>query len=322
MEHVFLYLSCFDLVACSASCGQWLGILRHAFLWKQYSVGLGLPMPLLCYSALRHYAACLVVMEKCWLRYKVYVDRRREAPWHRPLCDITGVCDLSGLGGPPCLSRRCSAPVLRDALQDLCNYFGALPYDYVAALDTVWQPCKDFAVGDLILVQDGVPVIRDMCKNHCTGICAVTIGYICPNGCGGHRSGIDFDVYELVMSFRIGSPGHAVGVCYTGVCHDQIGMGMRGPFGLVNVATVVAAFPVTLKELAKVPTMSNTMAVHIFHSFAEVVSVCIDCIERPESRHGFFLPCFQYWMGIESNCDCAADDGVSSQIVAGTGRYR
>ena len=244
------------------------------------------------------------------------MDRRREAPYHRPLCDITGVCDLSGLGGPPCLSRYCSAPVLRDALRNLFNYFGALPYDYVAALDTVWQSGKDFALGDLVLVREGVPVTRDMCKNHCTKRCAVSIGHIRPNGCGGHRSGLDFDVYELIMSFRIGSDAHAVDVCYTGVCHDEIGMGVPGPFGVVNVATAVAAFPVTLNELATVPTMSDTMQsfaeVHTFKSFAEVVSVCIQCIERAGNRPGFFLPCFLYWLGVDSNCDDAADEDSSS----------
>ena len=65
MRHVFLYLSCFDLVACSFSCKQWLDILKHGFWWNLYCVGVGLPMPLDCYRALRAYI-CPFVMPVQW----------------------------------------------------------------------------------------------------------------------------------------------------------------------------------------------------------------------------------------------------------------
>ena len=61
MRHVFLYLSCFDLVACSFSCNQWLDILKHGFWWNLYCVGVGLSMPLDCYRALRAYMCPFVV---------------------------------------------------------------------------------------------------------------------------------------------------------------------------------------------------------------------------------------------------------------------
>ena len=83
---------------------------------------------------------------------------------------------------------------------------------------------------------------------------------------------------------------------------------MPGPFVYLNAATAVATFPVTLNELAKDPKMSHTVAVHTFRSFADVVSVCTRCIRAPSTRHGFFLPCFTYWMGIASNCDYAVDE--------------
>ena len=65
MRHVFLYLSCFDLVACSFSCKQWLDVLKHGFWWNLYCVGVGLPMPLYCYRALRAYI-CPFVMPVQW----------------------------------------------------------------------------------------------------------------------------------------------------------------------------------------------------------------------------------------------------------------
>ena len=61
MRHVFLHLSCFDLVACSFSCNQWLDILKHGFWWDLYCEGVGLSMPLDCYRALRAYMCPFVV---------------------------------------------------------------------------------------------------------------------------------------------------------------------------------------------------------------------------------------------------------------------
>ena len=59
MEHVFLTLSCCDLAACSFSFKRCLGILKHGFLWAQYGMGLGLPVPLPIYGARWQYLSCL-----------------------------------------------------------------------------------------------------------------------------------------------------------------------------------------------------------------------------------------------------------------------
>ena len=61
----FIYLSCFDLVVCSFSCNQWLEILKHGFWRNLYCVGVGPPMPLDCYRALREYV-CLFVIPVQW----------------------------------------------------------------------------------------------------------------------------------------------------------------------------------------------------------------------------------------------------------------
>ena len=58
-------------------------------------------------------------------------------------------------------------------MRSLYNRFGALPFDYVAALDTVWQPDVDFALGDVLLVLGGVPIMQDMCRNPFTEICVL-----------------------------------------------------------------------------------------------------------------------------------------------------
>ena len=313
MPDMFLYLPCLELASCSCSCKQWLDILKHGFSWNEYCMGFRLPMPLCSYEALRRYAACLAIMGRCLLRYKVYVDRRRNVPWHRPLCDATGVCDLSGLGGPSCMSRNGFASPLREHLQTLFLFFGALPCDYVAALHTVWRPGKDFALGDVLLIQNGVPLIGSMCKDPVTNRCAVSIGCICPNGFGGHVVDYDFDVYELIMSYHVNSHGQAIDVCYNGVCHDQIGVEMVGPFGSANAAAAVAALRPHLYDLALSREFMGDVAVYTFNSFVDVVSVCIQSIERPGLGHRFFLPCFLYWKGLE----CVGDDGASTQVSGG-----
>lgn len=270
-------------------------------------------MPLCSYEALRRYAACLAIMGRCLLRYKVFVDRRRNVPWHRPVCDATGVCDLSGLGGPSCMSRNGFASSLRESLENLFLFFGALPYDYVAALHTLWRPGKDFALGDVLLIQKGVPFIGNMCKDPVTSRCAVSIGYICPNGYGGHIADFNFEVYELIMSYHVNSHGQAIDVCYIGVCHDQIGVEMAGPFGFANAVAAVAALHPHLYDLALSRESVGDVAVYTFNSFVDVVSVCIQSIESPTLGHRFFLPCFSYWKGLE----CVGGDSDSSQVSAG-----
>ena len=60
MQHVFIYLSCADLVACSITCNPWLDVFMNYFCWTRYCVGVGLPMPLTCYRALREYVCPFV----------------------------------------------------------------------------------------------------------------------------------------------------------------------------------------------------------------------------------------------------------------------
>ena len=45
----------------------------------------------------------------------------------------------------------------------------------------------------------------------------------------------------------------------------------------------------------------------------DVVSVCIQSIERPGHGHRFFLPGFIYWKGL----GCVGADGASTQVSGG-----
>ena len=306
MEHVFLTLSCCDLAACSFSCRRWLDILKHGFLWAQYGKGVGLPVPLLNYGALRQYLSCSTIMRGCWLRYKVYVDRRMRGPrctgqypWQCRKTNKFFHCDSLHLGCSPCQSGSGIASPLREALQNLFAIFGAVPRDYVVALETIWLPGRDVALGDVVLVRGGVPEISDMCKDPVTAICSVSIGSIWLNGCD-----LQYEVHELVMSFRVGPHGRAFDVCYTCVCHEACVYGDEPwcrPFGEVNAAAAVACLGMNLEE-NKYDILSNAIvAFRTLRSFADCISVCIECVER--RRVGFFVPCLLSWMSVHEEDD-------------------
>ena len=79
-------------------------------------------------------------------------------------------CDSSHLVCSPCLSGSGFASPLREALQHLFAFFGAVPRDYVVASETIWVPGRDVALGDVMSVRGGVPTLRDMCKDPVTHI--------------------------------------------------------------------------------------------------------------------------------------------------------
>jgi hypothetical protein len=214
-------------------------------------------------------------------------------------------CDSSNLGYSQCQSGSGIASPLREALQNLFAFFGAVPRDYVVALETIWLPGRDVALGDVMLVRGGVPEISDMCKDPVTAICSVSIGSIWLNGCG-----LQYEIHELVMSFRVGPHGRAFDVCYTCVCHDACVLldpldtcypGWMLPFGEVNAAAAVARLGMNLEE-NKYDILSNAIVTfRTLRSFADCISVCIECVER--RRVGFFVPCLLSWMSVHAEDD-------------------
>ena len=298
-----LFVSCDDLLACSASCKTWLDILKHEFLWEDYRMGLGLPMPLPSLIALRQYVSSLVLIEERWLQYKVHVDRRLEAGIVRGVlsyCNPAGCCDLAELGDPRCLHSHGFAPALRDSLRSLFDVCGALPYDYVAALKTIWQPAKTFALGDIIFIDRGDPLVDNVCKDPDTNVFAVMIGYVMPGRMGGHRPGYgsgEYCIHELIMAFRVSSDGRAVDVSYTVVCYNFFSNGgiiWLEEFGLHTAAAFVAKH-----RDDRLGVLEGVFTERRFESFADVVCACSLEIGRI-SKHmrlniRLFAPCVLYW---------------------------
>ena len=66
---------------------------------------------------------------------------------------------------------------------------------------------------------------------------------------------------------------------------------MSGPSGLANAAAAVAKLHLYLEELVQSREFIGTVAVHTFTSFADCISVCMECVARPGlSCVSFFVP--------------------------------
>ena len=178
-----------------------------------------------------------------------------------------------------------------------------LPCDYVASLFLTWQG-ETFALGDLILFQDGAPVFRDRCKNQITNVCALGIGYIVPNGFCGHIPGINYEVHEIVMSFSVNENKEATFVRYTVVCHDSIGLGINMCGGR-NAADFIADQGESLRTQRITTDGYPDIYIEVYTSYAEMVLFCTEQISkgivRPCMGCDFtpcFTPCFTLWHGV------------------------
>ena len=332
------YFSCFDIVACSALCTGWLKMLEYRHLWKQYCADLQLPLPLWSLHELRRYAAALVRMDRCWLKYKVY----DVCPYFKGISVLThelvaGARAFSGVVQPWRHREMGISTALRKVLADISNTIGAVPYDYVAALQSAWQPNETCALGDIILILNGAPVIKDVCKDPVTNLYAMCIGYICPNGFGGHRFGIDLETYELIMCFRVTTCSRtgmhtADAVSYHVVCHNQIVFGDPGPFGFEHAAAAIARLRTNVYDLLEIATppkhvgaahehwreFIDTVAIYSYASYAVLFEACVESITlaRQELRGGCFTPCYKYWLGPGSDTDTDFEEELAFSVTA------
>ena len=198
MRNIYLFLFCTDIVICSSVCRKWRLCIKIEIDWQDYCLHVGMPLPLFSFSDWVEYSAQIVFMRGCWLNYNI-------------LCTPHGSIES-------CLQRSLPAWITLE-LTDLVVGFGSLPLDYVASLFLIWQE-GSFALGDITMIRNGSPIFQDRCKNGITGVCAVSIGYVAPNGSDGHTPAIDYDVHEIIMSFRVNENREVSFVRYTVVCHD------------------------------------------------------------------------------------------------------
>ena len=207
MDHTCLFLLCVDIFKSGFTCTGWMNILKHEFNWQRYCDLIKMPIPLSSFTAWQTYFAHMIQMRNRWLEYKVIVDKRRDrfhqiaqGSVYQAITDQVGMCDLSLLDEP--LAWRLQTHLLFEVanpLRECLMLFGTLPMDYVAALHTTWQN-ESMALGDIMIMRGGVPLLRNYCRNPVTNIRSVGIGYVAPNGFGGHTIGLDHEVHEIIMS--------------------------------------------------------------------------------------------------------------------------
>ena len=315
----------------------WMNVLKYEFNWQNYCVLIGMPIPLSSFTAWQTYFAHLIQMRSRWLEYKVFVDKRRDRVYqaigttnygyqaivYRAIADQVGMCDLSILDEP--LAWRLQPHSLIEVANGLRKHlmlFGTLPMDYVAAVHTAWQN-ESMALGDIIIVRHGVPMLGNFCKNPVTNICSIGIGYVAPNGFGGHTLGLDHDVHEIIMSFQVRTNGEAHQVKYSVVCHSSISHDCKFLSGFRNAAALIAKIETRLDGFVT-DVESSLPEVHTFLSYAELVAACTFQISEgvDDQRRSCFTPCFLFWCGdgellnVESSTKsdpCPSDGSMSDE---------
>ena len=300
-------LFCKDIIVFGGTSKKWLECLNEDFKcghWRDYCLLVGIPIPLFSFTAWGKFYMQLSMMRRVWLRYKVYVDRRQETDIDLPYSNSLGICDLSILNAPIEMRLHKSLPEwIKDAIQELCRFFGTLPCDYLASLILIYQ-IETFALGDIILLDDGEPILRDPCINVRTGVCAIGIGYVVPNGFGGHVLGIHYDINELVLAFRVNENCETEFVRYVVVCYDAIENNERALLGHSSAAAFIADQVHVIKDMRMYDGFLN-ITIDVYKSFAELVSSCTHQIssgvirQRTSESTTCFTPSFLLWNGVE-----------------------
>ena len=173
-------------------------------------------------------------MRRVWLEYKSFIDARdecrlesgrlmraRNSPSSATGSMPMNRCDLSHVVAHDAMHSRSRLRPLLCIFRGLVAALGALPMDYVTAMEVVWSPGVTLRLGDIFLIRDGVPVFGVL--QPVTARVAVCIGQVPVRDVNGLVDELD----ELYMSYRVTSTGHAVDVSYKLARHK------RSPNGLI-----------------------------------------------------------------------------------------
>ena len=268
---------------------------------------------------MRHCAYYLKQMEECWTNYRFRASKTKLNSFkgNSDLADIYPRSDDENRGidmrkvmdarNGRCHEERTS----HKTMAYLFNLFGYLPYDYVATIHSNWQSGKSVGLGDIILIRKGIPVARDLCRNAATGFCAMCIGYIYPNGWGGHQPH-EYKMNELILSFK---DPFASDAAYTVVCHMQQNCLEAGPLGFRHAAAAVASMRPNRKINSRIPKWyrgfspfvdtfeiytgedpANRCVFETFVSYADVVDHVVYILAKVYRGGSTFMPCYRMWM--------------------------
>ena len=312
-SNIFSFLSGVDIFRCGRTCMQCLNILENDFNWEEYCALVRMPLTLYSLTMWQTYYSHVVVLRNRLLEYKYFLAR------HLGFGDLTLDEHLTAR-----LNTRLPC-CFTDRLFNQLSLFGTLPMDYIAFLHLLYahqsleHPDPTLGLGDIRIMINGIPVSRHTCKDPVTNICAMGIGYVDLACFEEHRTGIDYDVHEIIMSFHVNKKQMAEQVQYSVVCHCANSIGR-----IQNAVALVAKFGSKLHDLdtddpyGAIDTPGwNSIFVRTFDSYAELVAECT-CQHLPQNsrqpRHSCFIPCFRFWASETDTDPPVGDDDISVEF--------
>ena len=246
-ELIMEILRCTAVHGCSCSVLPFLSISKswwaagsEAALWEALVASGRVHSSVTSRAAFVHYLKLVEGTRLAWLRYTDAVPQGRRRRWVQghPTKFHKLYPDRSPweLAARPLPERDVnSAKILYAFLEQMEAKLGTeLPQDYVAALEALEHssqaptPSEELhgtalaALGDVALVHPGelvTPHLSEWAWNAETGVYAMNIACVCPNGSCGHNPMRSPHVYEIILSWTPGGPP-----AYVLLTHDQMGV--------------------------------------------------------------------------------------------------
>ena len=337
-ELIMEVLRCTAVHGCSCSVLPFLDISKswwaagnEAALWEALVASGRVHSSVTSRAAFVHYLKLVEGTRLAWLRYTDAV------PQLRPDADPTKFHKLFPDRSPWELAARPlperdvnSAKILYAFLEQMEAKMGTeLPQDYVAALEALEHssqvPTRSeelngsalAALGDVALIHPGeliTPHETEWAWNAETGVYAMNIACIAPNGSCGHNPMRSPHVYEIILSWTPGGPP-----AYVLLTHDQMGFDPNLPsqqegYGPVpaDVTDAIVAAPEAIEyrfgQIQDGFTEGATLVHGRVSHFLQLLDCCSTEMDRcshaeydPENCFFCMKPCPDVWRGHDSD---------------------
>jgi hypothetical protein len=230
-------------------CKSWWAAGNDAALWAALVASGRVHSSVTSRAAFVHYLKIVEGTRLAWLRYTAAVyNRGRPCTKFHPL--YPGQCPWKHAARPLPERDVNSATTLYAFLEQMEATLGTeLPQDYVAALEALEHSSQVpdrtenlngtalAALGDLALVHPAelANPPSEWAWSAETGVYAMNIATICPNGSCGHDPMRSPHVYEIILSWTPGGP-----LAYVLLTHDQMGSNDSLPMEQENYGPVPA----------------------------------------------------------------------------------
>lgn len=200
LPHILMFATFAELFVSLSVSKSWCTRLSESLCWRDFCVYQKLPVPIVSFAKLREYVRLLHVMRIQWLEYKPFAHLGVRRMRHPARC---GCAEISHVADNNVLHARAYLRPLSDTLHGLVAVLGALPNDYVSAMEAAWSPNVTLRLGEVELIRAGVLVFEIM---H-----TVTEKVV---ACIGRTLVMGTYLEVLFMSYRVDATGHAIDLSY------------------------------------------------------------------------------------------------------------